>query len=154
MQALLQGKLTLAQATGLSSERASQIASIGLELLSHGRHEEARVLFEGLVAGNPHDRAASLALGSTYRALGRDRDALAVVERLLEQSPDDRLAQVERGELRLRLGDDGGLADLTAVASAPSGEPAAIERARALLDLVRPPTTTRAPGPRRSGTRG
>ena len=41
------------------------------DLATAGRLEEARIIFEGLVEGNPKDSASRAALGTVYQKLGR-----------------------------------------------------------------------------------
>src|SRR5690349_13943681 len=67
LKAYVKGDLTWAELEGMTFEQARGIAQVGCDLAEAGRVEEARVLFEGLVEGNPHDAAARAALGTLYQ---------------------------------------------------------------------------------------
>lgn len=137
IRAFLSGELTWAQVEGITYERARAIAEQGCELAGAGRLEEARIIFEGLVAINPRDSASHSALGTVYQKLGRTREALAEYDAAIAEDSKNPVALANRGELRLKRGDAGGVADLTdAVQSDPAGETSAARRARALLQLL------------------
>jgi Flp pilus assembly protein TadD len=134
LRAFAEGKITWAQVEGMTTERARAIAQMGCELAAAGRLEEARTLFEGLVASNPKDASSQAALGTVYQKLGREGDALGAYSQAIAQDPKDTVALGNRGELRLRAGDKDGLADLVrAVEADPEGETAAGRRARGLV---------------------
>ena len=133
----LAGELTWAEVEGMTWEEARAIARIGCELAGEGRLDEARVIFEGLVEGNPKDAAARAALGTVYQKLGRTADALAEYSAALEGDPHNTVALANRGELRLRADDPRGLEDLAAAVQAdPHGKTAAGQRAGALVQAL------------------
>lgn len=137
IRAFLQGELTLAEVEGMTWEKAAEIADVGCQLAQSGRLEEARVLFEGLVEGNPRDAAARAALGTVYQKLARSAEALVEYSAAIELDPLNAVALANRGELRLRRGDSEGYRDLqSAVASDPKGETAAGARAAAWIQAI------------------
>jgi Flp pilus assembly protein TadD len=137
IQAFARGELTWAQLEGMTWERARAIAQMGCDLAMVGRYEEARTLFEGLVAGNPKDAACQAALGTVYQKLGRTEDAMAAYSLALQHDPLNAIALSNRGELKLKAGEADGVSDLgRAVEADPQGTTAAGRRARALLQAL------------------
>jgi tetratricopeptide (TPR) repeat protein len=137
LKAFARGEATWAEVEGMTFEEAKAIAQVGCELAAAGRHEEARILFEGLVAGNPKDAASRAALGTVYQKLGRLQDAITEYSAALERDPRNPVALVNRGELYLRQGQRQGFTDVANAAEAdPHGETAAGRRARALVKAI------------------
>jgi Flp pilus assembly protein TadD len=137
LKAFARGEMTWAEVEGMTFEEAKAIAQVGCDLAAAGRLEEARILFEGLVEGNPKDSAARAALGTVYQKLGRIEDALKAYSEALERDPGNPVALVNRGELYLRRGERRGFTDVaSAVEADPHGETAAGRRARALVKAI------------------
>jgi tetratricopeptide (TPR) repeat protein len=137
LKAYVSGEMTWAEVEGMTFEEARAIAQVGCELAAAGRLEEARIIFEGLVGGNPKDSASHAALGTVYQKLGRPQQALAAYDAALSHDDRNPVALGNRGELRLKLGDKAGFADLAqAVQADPLGETAAGRRARALVRAI------------------
>jgi tetratricopeptide (TPR) repeat protein len=137
LKAFARGEVTWAEVEGMTFEEAKAIAQVGCELAAAGRLEEARILFEGLVEGNPKDSAARAALGTVYQKLGRIEDALKEYSAALERDPRNPVALVSRGELYLRQGDRKGFTDVAnAVEADPNGETSAGRRAKALVRAI------------------
>ncbi len=137
LQAYARGELTWAEVEGMTFEEAQAIARMGCELAAAGRLEEARVLFEGLVEGNPKDAAARAALGTVYQKLGRAQEALAAYDAALARDPRNPVALANRGELYLRQGNKQGISDVGhAVEADPNGETSSGRRARALVKAI------------------
>ena len=137
LKAFARGEMTWAEVEGMTFEEAKAIAQVGCDLAAAGRLEEARILFEGLVEGNPKDSAARAALGTVYQKLGRVEDALKEYSAALERDPRNPVALVNRGELYLRKGDRQGFTDVSnAVEADPHGETSAGRRARALVEAI------------------
>ncbi|MFP2911807.1 tetratricopeptide repeat protein [Pyxidicoccus sp. 3LFB2] len=137
LKAFARGEATWAEVEGMTFEEAKAIAQVGCDLAAAGRLEEARILFEGLVEGNPKDTAARSALGTVYQKLGRLEDAVAEYSAALEREPGNPVALANRGELYLRKGDRQGFTDLAnAVEADPHGETAGGRRARALVKAI------------------
>ncbi|QRN99664.1 tetratricopeptide repeat protein [Archangium violaceum] len=137
LKAFVRGEMTWAEVEGMTFEEAKAIAQVGCDLAAAGRCEEARILFEGLVEGNPKDTASRAALGTVYQKLGRLQDAMREYSAALERDPRNPVALVNRGELYLRQGNRQGFTDIAnAVEADPHGETSAGRRARALVKAI------------------
>jgi Flp pilus assembly protein TadD len=137
LKAFARGEATWAEVEGMTFEEAKAIAQVGCDLAAAGRLEEARILFEGLVEGNPKDAAARAALGTVYQKLGRLEEAVAEYSAALEREPGNPVALANRGEVYLRRGERQGFTDLAnAVEADPHGETVAGRRARALVKAI------------------
>ncbi len=137
LKAFARGEATWAEVEGMTFEQAKAIAQVGCDLAAAGRYEEARILFEGLVAGNPKDAASRAALGTVFQKLGRQQDALTEYSAALEHDPRNPVALVNRGEIYLRQGNQQGFTDIAkAVEADPHGETVAGRRARALVKAI------------------
>lgn len=137
LQAFVRGEASWAQVEGMTWQEAKAIAQVGCDLAAAGRLEEAKIIFEGLVAGNPKDSATQSALGTVYQKLGRIDDALAAYNAAVELDPHNPVALGNRGELLLKRGDRQGFADLArAVEADPHGETSAGRRAQALVKAI------------------
>ncbi|MGI5864502.1 MAG: tetratricopeptide repeat protein [Myxococcales bacterium] len=137
MRRYFNDEITWAEVEGMTFEQAQQIGKLGCELAAKGRLQDARIIFEGLVAGNPKDTCAQAALGTVYQRLNRNDDARVCYDRAIELCEDNIVALANRGELRLRSGDVDGVADLTrAVKLDEKGMTAPGRRARALLKFL------------------
>ena len=134
MKQFARGEMTWAEVEGMTYEQANAIATVGCELAAKGRLQEARIIFEGLVAGNPKDSSATSCLGGVYQKLGRKQDALDCYTRAIELLPENVVALAARGELRLRGNDRKGIEDLAMAAKLDEkGVTAGGRRARALI---------------------
>ncbi|MBI5546892.1 MAG: tetratricopeptide repeat protein [Deltaproteobacteria bacterium] len=134
MRRFLENELTWAEVEGMTASQARQISRIGCDLAARGRLNDARIIFEGLVAGNPKDTSALAALGAVYQRLQRRAEALECFDKAVALFPANIIALANRGELRLRGGDAGGIEDLArAVEVDAKGVSAAGRRARTLL---------------------
>jgi len=137
MHAFLKNELTWAEGEGMTYEEAQRIAEIGCELAAKGRLQDALVIFEGLVAGNPKDTAAQAALGTIYQRLNRREEAMACYDKAIELFESNVVALAHRGELRLHRNDPGGIEDLAkAVKVDESCASAAGTRARNILTAL------------------
>lgn len=137
LKAWIKGEMTWAEVEGMTWHEAKAIAEVGCDLAGAGRLEEARVIFEGLVAGNPKDSAMQSALGTVYQKLGRLEEAKAAYDAAIELDPRNPVALGNRGELRLKSGDNQGFGDLArAVESDPHGETAAGRRSKGLITAI------------------
>jgi len=137
LKSFVRGEMTWAEVEGMTWENAKAIAQVGCDLAAAGRLEEARVIFEGLVAGNPKDSASRAALGTVYQKLGRTEEAIAEYSAALEHDPKNAVALANRGELRLRAADRAGFTDLAnAVDADPDGETSAGRRAKGLVKAI------------------
>jgi tetratricopeptide (TPR) repeat protein len=122
---------------GVSRQRAAELAVFGHKLFEDGRLDEARQVFEGLVATGLEDAFAHTMLGTIYLA-NKDRDrALALFEAALAIDPDDLAARVYRGEIRLAQGHARlALDDLKRVAAKGPKDDPFTDRAKRLLRLA------------------
>ena len=137
LRAFARGEATWAEVEGMTFEEAKAIARVGCDLAAAGRCEEARILFEGLVEGNPKDAASHAALGTVYQKLGRVQDAITEYTAALERDARNPVALTNRGELYLRQGNRQGFTDIAnAVEADPHGETSAGRRARALVKAI------------------
>ncbi len=135
--AVANGETTWAEVAGLTFENAKAIAQIGCDFASAGRLDEARIVFEGLVAMNPRDSAAHAALGTVYQKLGRIDEAVGEYSAAIVGDAKNPIALANRGEIRVKAGDREGLTDLTqAVEADPHGETPAGRRARGLVKAI------------------
>lgn len=78
------------------------LMQLGHELFESGRVNEARVVFEGLIAAGHHDAFCYTMLGTVSLALKDFDRALELFDEALERDPHDLAALVYRGELRLK----------------------------------------------------
>src|SRR5690349_12521517 len=92
LKSFARGESTWAEVEGMTFEEAKAIAQVGCDLAAAGRLEEARILFEGLVEGNPRDTAARAALGTVYQKLGRLEEAIAEYSAALAREPGNPVA--------------------------------------------------------------
>jgi tetratricopeptide (TPR) repeat protein len=130
----VRGEATWAEVEGFSFEDAQRVAEAGCDLIAAERYADAETLFAGLVAMNPKDPAAQLALGITLEQLDRRDEALVHYDAALEEDPKNVGALTRRGMLRLRRGDRAGLADLSqAVLCDPKGETQAGRKAQGMV---------------------
>jgi Flp pilus assembly protein TadD len=137
LKAFVRGERTWAEVEGMTFQEAKAIAQVGCDLAAAGRYEEARILFEGLVEGNPKDAASRAALGTVYQRLGRQQDALTEYSAALERDPHNPVALANRGELYLQQGNRQGFTDLAhAVEADPHGETTGGRRAKALVKAI------------------
>jgi len=128
---------SLAELVGFSFEEAKAVGEIGCDLAAVGRLDEARLVFEGMIAMNAQDAAAHAALGTVYQKQGRLKDAMDEYSTALGVDPTQPIALANRGELRMRQGDRGGMEDLkSAVRNDPTGITTGGRRARALLSAI------------------
>lgn len=121
---------------GLDAQALADVAVFGHGLYEQGRLNEARVVFEGLVAMEPPEAFPYTVLGAIFLAQQDVHRALALFEAALELDGDDVAALVYRGEIRLRLGQrTRALDDLRrALATDPEGPEGAFSvRARSAL---------------------
>lgn len=85
------------------SERFA-VRELGHLLFSEGRQDLAKVLFEGLVAVDPEDVWARVALGVVYRAEKRYDDAVTQMDEALRLDPKHLEAAIQLGEVKLLQG--------------------------------------------------
>ena len=104
LNALLQGQITFQDFFKLSDDILLAWANQGYFFYNQGKHEDAEIIFKGLVSLNPSVAYYHTALGSIFEAQEKYDDAFAEFSRALELDPKDVCALVNRGEIRLRQG--------------------------------------------------
>ena len=127
-----------AQVGSLDRVELAQMAMFGHQLFEAGRLEEARVVFEGLVALDVKDAFPHTMLGTVYLALGLHDRAVALFEAALALDPEDVAARVYRAEIRIhqkRLRP--AIAELTAVLRKGPADDPFVQRATRLLEIAR-----------------
>lgn len=130
---------TLTDETVDPGEQAfADLTRVGHEAFEAGRTEEARVIFESLVAlGQSHPFAHTM-LGTIHLGAHRIDAALAQFEAALAIDPDDLAALVYRGEIRLTKRKwVGAMDDLERAVKLGRAQDPFVLRARKLLPLAR-----------------
>ncbi|MBK7860047.1 MAG: tetratricopeptide repeat protein [Archangiaceae bacterium] len=119
-------------------QETAELAAFGHKLFEMGKPDEARVIFEQLVAADQRDPFVHTMLGTIYLALNDQERALALFQAALKLDPDDLAAVVYRGEIRLNRGKVKlAMEDLQrAVTLAPASDPF-VERAKRLIKMAR-----------------
>lgn len=88
------------------AQREYQWARSGLAKIrmANGEHEQARQIFQSVIAENRYYIDAYDQLALAYQAMGKDEDALAVLERATKLSPNSVPRQRNLGMVCLKLG--------------------------------------------------
>ncbi|MGQ0506411.1 MAG: tetratricopeptide repeat protein [Myxococcaceae bacterium] len=121
----------------LTPERIEDIALLGHRLFEEKRLDEAREVFEGLVAMGVEDAFPHTMLGTVYLAKGDASRALALFEAALTLDPADLAARVYRGEIRLTRGKVKlAIDDLQKAIDQGAPDDPFVDRARRLLKLA------------------
>ncbi len=97
------GQVTLKEIKGYTDSELFAIARIGYFFLMQGRNEEARILFEGLVAVDPHNDYYYRALGVIFQKIGDNERALRQFSYAIRINPSSPHAYVNRAEIYLSL---------------------------------------------------
>jgi tetratricopeptide (TPR) repeat protein len=97
------GQITLKEIKGYADSELFAIARIGYFFLMQGRNEEARILFEGLVAVDPHNDYYYRALGVIFQKIGDSERALRQYSYAIRINPPSPHAYVNRAEIYLSL---------------------------------------------------
>ncbi|MFN7928232.1 MAG: tetratricopeptide repeat protein [Blastocatellia bacterium] len=98
---MLHGSHTPAECLGISRATLYRIAHVGYRLLCAGRLEQARQIYEGLVAADPRDSVFHCHLGAVYFRLGWWEKARAEFNQSLAANPCNIEALAGRGEIAL-----------------------------------------------------
>jgi len=95
------GKATLKQIVGLNEEEMYSIASQGYLMFLQGKTEQARVIFEGLVAIDPKNAYYYRALGSIYWRLKKPKRAIKQFTYAIRVSPAEISSYINRAEVHV-----------------------------------------------------
>jgi predicted Zn-dependent protease len=133
------GRRTLTDETVDPTEQAfSDLTRLGHEAFEAGRADEARVVFESLVALGRRDPFAHTMLGTILLGAQALDKAMEQFEAALEIDPDDLAALVYRGEIRLSRRKMGrAIEDLERAVKLGAVTDPFVARARKLLTLAR-----------------
>jgi tetratricopeptide (TPR) repeat protein len=114
------------------------MVQLGHELFESGRVNEARVVFEGLIAAGHKDAFCYTMLGTVSLALKDFERALQLFDQALELEPSDLAALVYRGELRLKRKKTAkAIKDFEAAVKLGAPDDPFTERAHRLLAIAR-----------------
>lgn len=132
------GRITLKELKGYSDDELYAIAHTGYFFLMQGKNNEARTLFEGLVAIDPKNDYYYRALGVIFHKLGDAERAIKQFSYAIQVSPKTASSYVNRAEVYLSLGRSADAAnDLRkALEVVTPREPQLARKARALLGVV------------------
>jgi predicted Zn-dependent protease len=134
-----QGRVSLKQIVGLSDEELYAVAAQGYNMFLQGKTEQARVIFEGLVAVEPRNPYYYRALGAIYWRLKDGQKALKQFTYAIRVSPRDVASYINRAEIYVaqrsfKMAHD----DLQqALRHAGPNDGALSRKARAMLRMIR-----------------
>lgn len=97
------GKITLKEIEGFSDEELYAIAHMGYFLMMQGKTEEARVIFEGLIAIDPRSDYYYRALGVIFQKIGDNDRAIKQFGYAIRINPDSAQAYINRAEIYLSM---------------------------------------------------
>ncbi len=121
-----------------SLQEVADLSLVGHQLFEMGKVNEAKLIFEGLVATGSKDAFAHTMLGTIYLALKDQARALALFQLALEIDPDDVSALVYRGEILLNRGKvKGAVEDLSRALDLGASDDPFVERATRLLRMAK-----------------
>lgn len=133
------GQATIAQAAGISKSELYKIAGKAYQLFSQGKLDDARQIYEGLVAADPFDSVFHCHLGAVLWRSGDLDRALEEYDAAVRYNFANVDALAGRGELLLARGEiEKGVEDLSgALKNDPKCKRPSTQRARALLLSIR-----------------
>ena len=136
------GQATLAQAVGLTRDQLYSIAGKGYQLLNQGKLDDARMIYEGLVAADPFDSVFHCHLAAVLWRSGNEARAFEEYDAAVRFNIANVDALAGRGELFLLRGEaEKGVEDLSrALEIDPKCSRPSTQRARALLFSIREAT--------------
>ena len=146
IRAFLEGRITLGDLEGITKQEQYQMAEVGHSYLSSGKFDEAKTVFEGLLALDPFDAYFHTVLGSISQQNDDLEEAEKRYSRALEINPFFATAMANRGEIRVMQGRlTEGTEDLIkAVQADPQAKEPATVRAQATLKVLREKLTAAA----------
>jgi len=102
-----EGKTTLREIKQYSDDELYAISHVGYFFLMQGKNDEARTLFEGLVAVDPRNDYYYRALGLIFQKLGENERALNQYAYAIRINPSSPYAYVNRAEIHILMGNAG-----------------------------------------------
>lgn len=102
---LATGQITIAEYAGLGKRELYEIAKQGYKLLERGKIDEARQIYQGLVAADPYDSVFHCHLGSIFVRQNEPDKAFEEFDLALRYNIQNVDAFVGRGELFLSRGE-------------------------------------------------
>ena len=97
------GQITLKDIKGYSDEELEAISRVGYFFLMQGKTEEARVIFEGLIALDPRNDYYYRALGTIFQRRGDNERAIKQFGYAIRINPESPYAYVNRAEIYMLL---------------------------------------------------
>ncbi len=128
------GGARMADVAGVGAEQMKALAMVAYSHFENGRYEEARSLYESLIAldANVPNHYAGLAAVQTEE--GNLREALSTYDRALARRPEHRASLAGKGEAYLRLGEvEQALTAFEAVLGGDPPDDAVTQRCRGIL---------------------
>jgi len=98
------GQVTLKDIKGYTDDELYAIAHTAYFFLMQGKNEEAKTLFEGLVAIDPRSAYYRRALGVIFHKMGDADRALKQFSSAIQVAPKSAAAYVNRAEVYITLG--------------------------------------------------
>lgn len=98
------GQVTLKDLKGYTDDELYAIAHTGYFFLMQGKNQEARTLFEGLVAIDPRNDYYYRALGVIFHKLGDEERAIRQFGYAIKVNPRSPAAHVNRAEIYITQG--------------------------------------------------
>lgn len=98
-------KTTLREIRGYSDEEMQAISQAGYFYLMQGKNDEARVLFEGLIAVDPGNDFYYRALGVAFQKMGDDERALKQFSYAVQINPGSPYSYVNWAEILISRGE-------------------------------------------------
>ena len=133
-----QGRVSLKQIVGLSADELYAVASQGYIMFLQGKTEQARVIFEGLVAIDPRNAYYYRALGAIYWRLKDAAKAVKQFTYAIRVSPKDTSSYVNRAEIYVASRDYARARDdlRHVLEHGTAAETALVKKARAILRMI------------------
>jgi tetratricopeptide (TPR) repeat protein len=134
LQRFADGVDTLAELEGIGPDKLYGMSKFAHLLMAQGKVKEAQMMFAGLIALNPYDPYAYMALGVISARQGDWEAAERFSSRALETSHSLMPARLNRAEARIKLGKAAlAIEDLAELAKLDTGNDPFAARARAIL---------------------
>ncbi len=134
----LLGHITLGELQEVGKEEQYKIAEVGYRFLTEGKLDNAKKIFEGLLALDPRDAYFNTVLASIAQQKGELDEADRLYTRALTINPFSAVAYANRGEVRLMRGNllDAAKDLKRALEEDPQAREKATQRARGLVKVV------------------